>query len=53
MDISIIHLSGIDADYFKVEQPEWLATGAPVCDMKRFSISSSLKAVESSYINSS
>lgn len=29
----------MDTDYFKVKQPEWIATDMPICDIKTFSIS--------------
>lgn len=28
----------MDVDYFKVKQPEWIATDTPICDIKTFSI---------------
>ncbi len=34
----------MDTDYFKVKQPEWIATDMPICDIKTFSISRSVAA---------
>lgn len=42
--INIIHLTGMDRDYFKVKQPEWIATDAPIHDIKTCSISGAITA---------
>lgn len=34
----------MDADYFKVKQPEWIAINRPISDIKTFSISRAITA---------
>lgn len=34
----------MDTDYFKVKQPEWIATDTPIHDIKTFSISCAVTA---------
>lgn len=39
----------MDRDYFKVKQPEWIATDTPICDIKTFPLAVHLHLDVSSY----